>query len=76
MGKDGKRGKTLKTFNLDENVYREFSNYCKKQGISMSKRVENFIRDELIRLRGGIRVVEKEIKRTGDDVEHSFKKYC
>ena len=39
--------KRLKTFNIDEEIYREFSEYCRKHGISMSKKIENFIREEL-----------------------------
>ncbi len=41
----------LKTFNLDDKIYREFSEHCKKNGISMSKRVENFIRKEIDKMR-------------------------
>ncbi len=48
---DRKRGKmALKTFNIDAEVYKEFSDYCKGEGISMSKKVERFIRDEVERL--------------------------
>ena len=36
----------LKTFNLNGEIYKEFSEYCKKQGISMSKKIENFTREE------------------------------
>lgn len=41
----------LKTFNLDEEVYKEFSKHCKSQGISMSKKVENFIKQELEKIK-------------------------
>lgn len=79
--------KTLKTFNLDSKLYREFSAHCKKHGISMSKRIENFIRDEI----GKIRLVElnvktsdkidksKEFKNLNKDLkseEHPIGKYC
>lgn len=37
----------LKTFNLDEETYKQFSKHCKENGISMSKKVENFIKQEL-----------------------------
>ena len=30
--------KTLKTFNLDAEIYKQFSEHCKNQGISMSKK--------------------------------------
>lgn len=33
----------LKTFNLQEETYRKFSNFCKEHGISMSKQIEMFI---------------------------------
>ena len=34
----------LKTFNVEEDVYNEFSSFCKSNGISMSKQVDNFMR--------------------------------
>ena len=33
----------LKTFNVQEDVYKKFSNFCKGHGISMSKQVEIFM---------------------------------
>jgi len=33
----------IKTFNIDEEKYRVFSEYCKANGLSMSKQVEFFI---------------------------------
>jgi len=33
----------LKTFNLGEETYKKFSEYCKANGLSMSKQVEFFI---------------------------------
>jgi len=33
----------LKTFNLDELIYRKFSGFCRENGISMSKQVEMFM---------------------------------
>ncbi|MBN2422265.1 DUF2683 family protein [Candidatus Woesearchaeota archaeon] len=35
---------TLKTFNIEESVYRKFSDMCKGNGLSMSKQVEFFMR--------------------------------
>lgn len=67
----------IKTFNLDEEVYKAFSEHCKKNGISMSKRVENFIRDELGRLK--VKPVKKVDKVVSEKVKvehHSFSKYC
>ena len=33
----------LKTFNIDELVYRKFSDFCRENGISMSKQVQIFM---------------------------------
>ncbi len=76
----------LKTFNLNEEIYKKFSEHCKKHGISMSKRIENFIRAELDRLKIGINLIEKaervekgEVGKKVNELksaEHSFKKYC
>ena len=33
----------LKTFNLEEDVYKKFSEFCKANGISMSKQINIFI---------------------------------
>ncbi len=33
----------LKTFNLDEKTYKNFSEFCKEHGLSMSKQVNLFI---------------------------------
>ncbi|HLC78248.1 MAG TPA: hypothetical protein VJH92_03930 [Candidatus Nanoarchaeia archaeon] len=33
----------LKTFNVQEAVYKKFSGFCKQHGISMSKQVEIFM---------------------------------
>lgn len=63
----------LKTFNIDERIYKEFSNYCKKHGISMSRRVENFIRVELNKVKKGVLA---EVTESIEEAEHSFKKYC
>jgi antitoxin component of RelBE/YafQ-DinJ toxin-antitoxin module len=37
----------LKTFNLNEEVYKKFSEFCKENGISMSKQVEIFIEAQM-----------------------------
>ena len=34
----------LKTFNVDETVYKKFSRTCKENGLSMSKQVDWFMR--------------------------------
>lgn len=33
----------IKTFNIEEEIYKQFSGYCKSNGISMSKQVEIFM---------------------------------
>ena len=33
----------LKTFSVQEEVYKKFSNFCKGHGVSMSKQVEMFM---------------------------------
>ena len=35
------------SFTIDEDLFNRYRNYCKKNGISMSARVENFIKKEL-----------------------------
>ena len=37
----------LKTFNIDEQTYKTFSDFCKENGISMSKQIEIFIKSQL-----------------------------
>ncbi|MEM2138616.1 MAG: hypothetical protein QXM96_00500 [Candidatus Woesearchaeota archaeon] len=34
----------LKTFNIDETIYKKFSDLCKNNGMSMSKQIEFFMR--------------------------------
>jgi hypothetical protein len=73
----------LKTFNIDEKVYAEFSKHCKKNGISMSRRVENFIKEEMEKLG---RVVELKVEAPlpvkiaphpeVSDRPHPLSKYC
>ena len=37
----------LKTFNLDEDVYKKFSEFCREYGLSMSKQVNIFINSQI-----------------------------
>lgn len=37
----------LKTFNLDEGVYKKFSDFCRENGISMSKQINIFIQAQI-----------------------------
>ena len=34
----------LKTFNVEEEVYKKFSDFCKGNGISMSKQIDFFMK--------------------------------
>lgn len=69
----------LKTFNIDEEIYEEFSKHCKKNGISMSKKIENFIKEEMKKLEMGLKKMEHASVEHGSEhliKEHSFMKYC
>ena len=61
----------LKTFNLDEKIYGKFSKYCKKNGISMSKKIENFIEGEVKKIDSGNPNPKDKILE-----EHLMVKYC
>jgi uncharacterized protein YnzC (UPF0291/DUF896 family) len=37
----------LRTFNLDEDVYKKFSDFCRDNGISMSKQINIFIEAQI-----------------------------
>lgn len=39
--------KTKVSFTLDEDLFNEFRNYCRKNGMNMSGRIESYIRGEL-----------------------------
>jgi len=75
----------LKTFNIDDKAYKQFSEYCKKQGISMSKRVEHFIKRELEKINqhemhhvkhDNSQEQSTENKPDASSEHHSFAKYC
>ena len=66
----------LKTFNVDDVVYKEFSKHCKKEGISMSKKVEKFIAEEVSRIKGLGKGIKEEIKKVESEDEHSMGRYC
>lgn len=68
----------IRTFNVDNEVYSAYADYCKANGISMSKRVEKFIAEDIERLKnlhGNQTIVEKPILSKKDD-NHVMKKYC
>jgi antitoxin component of RelBE/YafQ-DinJ toxin-antitoxin module len=37
----------IKTFNVEENVYEKFLQFCKNNGISMSKQIEMFMKSRV-----------------------------
>lgn len=37
----------IKTFNLEEDAYEKFSDFCKENGLSMSKQVNIFIKAQI-----------------------------
>ena len=37
----------IKTFNLDEDIYKQFSDFCKSRGLSMSNQVNIFIKSQI-----------------------------
>jgi hypothetical protein len=74
----------LKTFNVDAEAYKEFSDYCKKEGISMSKKVEKFIREEMEAIKGRAKKIVRKVKvKVGKEMKdvvgvkgHPLSKYC
>ena len=38
---------TVKTFNVDKNVYEKFLEFCRGNGISMSKQIEMFMKSRV-----------------------------
>jgi len=37
----------IKTFNLEENTYNKFAEFCREHGLSMSKQVDIFIKSQI-----------------------------
>jgi hypothetical protein len=67
----------IKTFNIDSEAYAQYAAYCKKHGISMSRRVEFFIREELVKLKDKLPTVKPSAHTGAKKAEHhSFSKYC
>jgi len=64
----------IKSFNLDPETYKQFSDHCKSQGISMSKKIENFIRSELTKINPQKPITLK--KSPLKTKEHPLSKYC
>ncbi len=73
----------LKTFNVDDAVYKTYSKHCKKKGISMSRQIENFLREEILKIKkiglknpAESKEIAREIREIGSAIEHPLKKYC
>ena len=71
----------LKTFNVEEESYRKYSEHCRKNGISMSKQVDKFIQQEMKKIEGnGLGSNSEEIKKNShlllSDKEHGMSRYC
>ena len=69
----------LKTFNVDAQIYKQFSEHCKKEGLSMSRKVENFIKEEVMKIKlGSVNVLPDEKLKNSQKKqgEHPLSKYC
>ena len=73
----------LKTFNIDDAVYKNYSKHCKKKGISMSRQIEIFLRNEVEKIANvgskddiDVKKIEKDMKSFDKSLEHPLKKYC
>ncbi len=65
----------IRTFNVDQEVYEAYAEYCKKEGISMSKRVEKFIREDLTMLTKNP-AAPKAVVKSSPGTDHSMRRYC
>ena len=69
----------LKTFNLNEETHKAYAEHCKKEGISMSKKVENFIKQELELIQNPEKILKGPTRtqlKESIKIPHSFSKYC
>jgi len=73
----------LKTFNIDADVYAEFSKHSKAKGMSMSKQIENFLRSEIEKITKidskediDVKKISRDMKNFDKSLEHPLKKYC
>jgi len=64
----------LKTFNLDHETFKKFSEHCKKEGISMSKRVDKFIREQVAQIENPEQALQPTKPLSKE--EHPMHKYC
>lgn len=75
----------LKTFNVDADIYEKYSKHCKKNGVSMSKQVENFLKNEVEKIGIKTNISVKEVEKVNKKInsiselksgEHPLSKYC
>lgn len=73
----------IKTFNIDEEVYKRYSEHCRENGISMSKQVERFIANEVARIERTAHppspstpTVHAQPARSSLKDEHAMRKFC
>lgn len=73
----------LKTFNLDDEIYKQYSKHCREHGISMSKQVEKFIGEQVSRLKNPqVQMTEIGDKKSAEPARHETKekhpmsRYC
>jgi hypothetical protein len=63
----------IKTFNIDEKIHKDYSDYCKEHGISMSKRIENFIKEEISKIRKKNNKITINHSHSGEDADENPK---
>lgn len=73
----------LKTFNIDDDIYKSYSKNCKSKGMSMSRQIENFIRNEIEKITKidskediDVKKISRDMKSFDKSLEHPLKKYC
>ena len=73
----------LKTFNIDEKVYKQYSKKCKEKGMSMSKQVEIFLKNEIAKAADlnsekdiDSDKISREMSKFNRYLEHPLQKYC
>jgi cobalamin biosynthesis protein CobT len=74
-----KKRMAIKTFNIDEKVHKAYSEHCKKNGISMSKQVENFIKAEVEAIASGTKPsqrIQPKQELSQEKQENPFSKFC
>jgi len=67
----------IKSFNIDSETYSQFSEICRERGHSMSKKVENFIKEELERMKGNFKTERlSATEKIPEKSNHPMHKYC